>query len=256
MQLQQWVSRKLFVGGFICLLAMAVGATVLAVNRHRTQSSKLQVLQASQVQNKTLALQVLSATLNTTVGDNAEGAIALTLRNARNDRKVTGFVIDNGGVVLQVDLLALDNTILPGGQYATVVPPKSPGGRLNASDISVLAAILENDSYDGDAKTGQWFLDRRQGQKRELELLVPILKNSLTLPDEDVITKVLGEIEKIPHPHILDLPKAIMSGSHEMRERIVGKIQDHQALGKKTKPEDMHFLGQIYQEYTRILSKL
>lgn len=239
MQFRHWFLHKRFltIGCLICLLLIVVDATVkLGVNSRQSQ------LQVSQVRNKTTALQVVSIALANSARDNVEGAIALTVKNVLSDKKITGLAVANGDVEVQIDFTALDYTITPGAMYSYVARPQSPGSSVKASDISVLAAILDDRTYNGDAKVGQRFLDRRTGEKRELELLIPVLKNALTLREVGIMTRVLSEIEKLPDPHHSNLPGSIRTGSCAMRDRVLGKIQSYQESGTKTKDEDRHFL--------------
>lgn len=253
MQLRNKLTRKSFLmtGILLGLISIAVGAAVnLGGSPHQSK------LNASQVQNKTAALQVISLTPVPSASGNAEGAVALTVKNVLSKKEITGLVVTNGVVQVQIDFISQDYTIAPGGLYAYAVQPRSNGAGVKESDISVLVAILDDQTYDGDAKTGQLFMDRRKGQKRELELLLPILKNTLSLQSEGVTAHALAEIDKVPHPHHVELPNSVRQGSHEIRDRVVGNIQEYRTGGQKSKAEELHFLGQLYQEYSRMLSKL
>ncbi|HXU37306.1 MAG TPA: hypothetical protein VN937_13175 [Blastocatellia bacterium] len=252
MQMRNKLTRKhlLMTGILFGLISIAVGAVNLGGSPHQSK------LDAGQVQNKTSALQVVSLTPVLSPSGKAEGAVALTVKNVLSKKEVTGLVITNAAVQVQIDFISQDYTIPPGGLYSYAVQPQSKGAGVKESDISVLAAILDDQTYDGDAKTGQLFLDWRKGEKRELELLLPVLKNAMHLQSDGVTASALAEIDKVPHPHHVDLPGSVRQGSHEIRDRVVGHIQEYRTGGQRSKAEELHFLGQLYQQYSRMLSKL
>lgn len=251
MQLRNKLTRKSFLmtGILFGLISIAVGGAVnLGGSPHQSK------LDESQVQNKTSALQVVSLTPVLSPSGKAEGAVALTVKNILSKKEVTGLVVTNAAVQVQIDFISQDYTIAPGGLYSYAV--QSNGTSVKESDISVLAAILDDQTYDGDAKTGQLFLDRRKGQKRELELLLPVLKNAMYLQSDGVTAYALAEIDKVPHPHHVDLPSSVRQGSHEIRDRVVSHIQEYRTGGQRSKAEELHFIGQLYQQYSRMLAKL
>ena len=225
--------------GGICLLFLATSVVIVAgVNRGSNPSQVLQVL------NKTSSLELVSAV------PGQQGA-TVTVKNVSKTRAITGIAFATGreGQVL-ADLLSGsgDLTIRPGNTYSQTFAGTQP------PDISILAAVLDDRTVDGDSRIGQRLLNLRKGKKDQLQLILPILRNALDSRTDVTVAQVIAEINKIPDPEHFDY--YIQSGAFAMRESILLHLQDNSQRRGTPSGDPRHVLTFAYEEYSRFLAKL
>jgi hypothetical protein len=196
--------------------------------------------QPQQVLNKTTALAIVS----TAPGQN--NSLVMTVKNVSSGKNITGVVFRNRDAQIEIDFISGigDHTIAPGQTYSRVFLPNDKAA-VEASDIAVVAVVLDDRSINGDTALGQRLLDRRKGKKEQLQLILPALKEAMDSQAVNRVALAIANIEKIPHPH--------ESGAQGVRELVLGKIQDHSS---SPSARGTQALKGIYEEYSSLLSKL
>ncbi|MGH9766348.1 MAG: hypothetical protein ACREAB_02845 [Blastocatellia bacterium] len=231
-------------GAIFLLLATSV-VIALAVNRQPRQ------LQADQVLNKTSVLEVVS------VAPGQNNTLVVTVKNVSSNKNITGLVFKSEDIQVETDFISGfgDYTIPPGKTYSRVILPNTKAA-VEASDVSILAAVLDDRSINGDTETGQRLLDRRKGKKEQLQLILPAMKAAIDSKAVNMVAQTLADIDKIPHPHDLEMQPHLKAGAHSIRELVLSKIQDQVNRGVSSSAEDTQALNRIYDEYSRLLAKL
>lgn len=238
--------RTWVVCGAICFLLLATSAVVvLGIN---SRSNRLQV---DQVLNKTSVVEVVS------VAPGQSNSIIVTVKNVSRDKNITGLVFRSEDIQVETDFISGfgDYTIPPGKTYSRVMLPHMKAA-VASSDVSILTAVLNDGTINGDTEMGQRLLDRRKGKKDQLQLILPAIKSAIDSKAVNMVARVLADIDKIPHPHDLEMQPHIKAGAHSIRELILSKIQDHVNKGSSSLAEDTQALNRVYDEYSRLLSKL
>jgi len=231
--------------GTILLLLVAGVVIALGVNLQARQ------LQVDQVLNKTSAVEVVS------VSPGQNNTLVVTVKNVLSDKNITGLVFKNEHVQVETDFISGfgDYTIPPGKTYSRVILPNTKAA-VEASDVSILAAVLNDRSINGDTEMGQRLLDRRKGKREQLQLILPAIKAAIDSKAVNMVARAASDINKIPHPHDLEMQPNLKAGAHSIRELVLSKIQDHVNKGTSSSAEDAQTLNRIYDEYSRLLAKL
>ena len=239
-RMRTWIA---YVTIFLMLIVSA--AFVFGINRRPHNRP------ASQVLNKTSALEVVSAI------SGQDNALTVTVKNV-SSKTITGLVIKSENVQVETDLISGfgDYIIPPGKTYWRTFQPHAKAGVV-ASDVSIIAAVFDDRSIDGDTEMGQRLLDRRKGKREQLQLILPAIKTAI---DSNAVNKkialAVANINQIPHPHEVETQPYIKAGAHSIRELVLSKIQDHVNTGALTTAEENQALKRIYDEYSRLMSKL
>jgi len=227
---------------------LLMATSVVIVLRVKGRSPELQ---ADQVLNKTSAVEVISVT----PGQN--NSIVVVVKNILSDKNITGLVFRHENVNIEIDFISGfgDYTIPSGKTYSQVITPQVKA-TLETSDVSILSAVLDDHSINGDMKMGQQLLDRRRGKKEQLQLILPIIKDGIDSKAVDMVARVVAGIDKVPHPHDVEIHPQIKAGAHSIRELVLSKIQDHVNSDVSTYEANTQAMSRIYDEYSRLLSKL
>lgn len=162
---------------FSSLVAFGISILVIALLTFnvQNQSRGLQENLLPQVENKTQSLQVINLTQET------EGYVLL-IKNISN-KNINGYSLSFDAMYKDSDLTIGERIVTPGEIIKITIPTS-----LNSlQTITVLAAMFENDTDDGDPKATKRIKDRRVGVKIQLERIRPLLEAILKLPDNELL---------------------------------------------------------------------
>jgi hypothetical protein len=229
-----------------CLAVIVAGAW--SPNAHPLQGNNLAVV------NKTQALQVISATV-------VNNRLSLQLKNI-SGKSINGYTIslDEGTIV--TDYTISDHAIAPGEIEEKSIPlddsPSPPQQR-----VSIDAAAFTDNSSEGDFNATQYIKNRRRGVKLQLQRVLPLLRNMLSVADADVTAK-LKEVKKqilaFPEDSTDMTSKAINDGLRDAKQDVlllIERLEQKQGKGQTNNGEEIRKeLSKKVGEHEKRLPKL
>ncbi len=176
-------------------------------------------LQTDAVVNKTRALEVVS--LKPTGPMRPGGRdYELVLRNV-SAKGINGYSIAFGeGSTVTNDLTSGDRLIAPGDQFTEVLP--------HATNIVVRNVIFEDGSSDGDPVAAAELHDRREGMRKQLERIAPLLKAAAVSGD---VEKLKAQLQALPEDTAAGDSVFINAGMRNAKEDTlldVEKLDKHE----------------------------
>jgi hypothetical protein len=208
-----WIYLALsLVGGFLTIGAWAGG-----FGPTKNQSQQLKTLN---LLNNTNSLKITKAELEPN-GRTVRLAVTNTSK-----KSIDWFRISFGqGSDIEADFAYADKSILsPNESYEDSYPV---GTESNKVDITIVSVVFDDKTSDGDARFAQKLIDKRHGQKIELQRLVPLLNEITNAPSKERKDALVGTLESRIGEGAIDnsLPEATREGIKIARERVLDNIR-------------------------------
>ncbi|HJQ71198.1 MAG TPA: hypothetical protein VKA70_19635 [Blastocatellia bacterium] len=259
---------------FIYLLGVGlVALTVLNVTLFSSASRQESVID---VANKTRFIEVTG----TTSGGNH---IEVSLTNTSN-KEITAYVLSLGeNLTVKDDFIysEADKTIKPAEGFVCKIPiPASLKGR-DDKRITILAAVFDDKTGDGDQKVIGEIRDERLGEKIQLTRILPVLDGILSLPDSDsalrgrlsqeivtaldrpeaetleMLKKDAAQMEARTGRQTVTVREEIKSGLQTGKENILRKVEEinrrRQSEGDLNVKEEV---SRLRRHYEKVLARL
>jgi hypothetical protein len=231
----------------VCCLAV-IGTRAWSPSAYPHQSNNLSVV------NKTQALQVVSAIVT-------NNRLSLQLKNLSN-KHINGYTLSLGEGTMVTDYTISDHAIAPGEIEEKSIPlDDSPSP--SQQRVSIDAAVFTDNSSEGDANATQYIKNRRRGVKLQLQRVLPLLRNLLSVADADVAAK-LQEVKKqilaFPEDSTNNASKAVNDGLRDAKQDallLIERLEQKQGKGKTNSGEEIRkTLSEKVGEHEKRLPKL
>jgi hypothetical protein len=202
------------------ILLVLVGAVVWLPRSIRSQQI------VPQVENKTHALLVVSLVPG-------RDDYILTLRNV-SDKAVNGYSLAVGPRrTLDADLTTVGRVIAPGENFQERIPASnlqpSPASSSLQPKISIRAVIFEDSTGDGEASTIAKHNARRAGAKRQLNNILPLLKDTLDAPDSELaiaLERLKAKVESLPETLADGVSQGAVAGLRSAKQDVLAMVQN------------------------------
>jgi hypothetical protein len=184
---------------FIVLAVLVLVIALLQPRMRGSRSSRQETAVQPQIDNKTLAFQVVNLTQQAS-------EYVLSIKNISN-KNVNGYSLASGGYSKDSDLTIGDQVISP-GEIAEVIIPK------DASDtgpqiIRILAVFFEDHTDEGEPSAVKRIKDRRLGKKLQLKRILPLIKAALDTADSNPAAALASLKTKVAS--LSEEPETVMS---------------------------------------------
>lgn len=249
----------------IMLLTILFITIVLNWNSTATHDNKTQLVLSSligktipqdQIPNNTHFIQILTVRID-------DGSITFELKNKSPDKLITALTLKTktplGEAAFQRDFIYGYDKFAPGASHILTIPLDGEIKQARIDDITLLVAILDDGTIDGDLAGGREILETRQGHKHAINLFLPVLKKSkenlLTnaIDSKDVFEKLKTYADNISTGSHTGFPGAMGIGFTDRKEMILTDINEYKGI---TTDDTQSFLNHLVHKYSRLLKIL
>lgn len=237
------------------LLCLAVlGASALSSRTSTNGKISLQQGKGLEIgQNKTRHLQVVSV-------EQTEDEILLSLKNDYS-KSINAFTVSIGELTISEDYVYSGKGTAPGSQYTFRIAkqPAAPN-RYEQPTINILAVVFDDRTGDGESRHVSKILDSRLGDKMQLRRILPLLRKTLSSPDDDLpnaLDELVSQVSILPEPsdgQFSSETQNAFRGRKEFVLKIIREIKDN-ALSD-THASLRNQLAELEKQYEAIIARL
>lgn len=216
-------------------------------------SFKLGIFKASAYKKK-INFPVKSLLPNLTIVDvKVQGSIVLL--SFRNDysKTITAFSVSSSGVITRNEMLDSEYEIIPGsintGEYELPLPSRPEKG------MTLLAAVFEDGTTDGDPEFIRQILDARAGEQAQLTRILSLLEET-SIPLKKVDTKEKWQTLRLKIAQLSDCEKGksfeFCAAFNDEKELALRKVKQLEQIQKDRGDEvAQSVLAHIRERYER-----
>lgn len=166
-----------------------------------------------------------------------ENRVKLTLKN-EYAKPITAFAISAGDYTITRDLNHSGNLLHPGGSYVQFATLPSDD-ESNSEDpvITILAAVFQDRTSEGDATVAEGIKNARRGYKLQTARILIHLRRALDASDENLstaLTEARNAILHLPDGEVGESSyQGIKAGGHHAREEALSDLEELFRLGPR-----------------------
>lgn len=192
--------------------------------------------------------------------EQTENEILLLLKNDYG-RSINALTVSIGDLTINNDYIYSGKGIAPSSQYTFHIPKQSVmSSQSEQPAINILAVVFDDRTGDGEDRYVSKILNARSGEKMQLSRILPLLRNALKSPDDELpsaLDELVSRVSALPESSDDQLSSDMQDASRSRKEFVLKIIQTIKANQSGDNRASLRkHLAELKRQYEALLARL